>query len=158
MSPEQAMGSNHKIDERSDIYSLCVLFHEFLTLKHYLAERSTLASVLEGVVRHPAPFPPSVSHPHQNAVPADLSWFVAKGLAKDPAERYQSVNEMLTRLHMRSDGYIPIQCHLTFAKRVTSIWVRFLEAHPVLITISMGLALIGVLASAALGVVRLVRG
>lgn len=76
----------------------------------------------------------TVSNPHQANVPMDLSWYVRKGVAKRPADRYPSVNEMLDRLTRRAEGRIPIQCHITFMKRMNGEWSRMLDRHPILIT------------------------
>ncbi len=129
MSPEQAQGK--ALDERSDIYSLCVVLHEFLTLRHHLADKGTLDAMLSGVIEQRAPLAGLLRHPHQGPVPMDLAWFVHKGLAKDPAERYQSVAEMIERLQRRRQGMIPIQCPITFMKRVTGEWFRFVDGYPV---------------------------
>jgi hypothetical protein len=60
----------------------------------------------------------------------DLAWFVRKGLAKDRANRYQSAAEMLERLERRAEGYVPIQCHVTFMRRATLEATRFVDRHP----------------------------
>ena len=36
----------HSIDQRSDLYSACVLFNELLSLQHYLHGQTTLEGVL----------------------------------------------------------------------------------------------------------------
>src|SRR5262249_54418797 len=82
-----------------------------------------------------------VSSTHQVSPPMDLSWFLRKGCAKHPANRYQSVQEMIERLEKRADGVIPIQCHITFMKRVSTAWVRFLDRHPFIVRFLMALVL-----------------
>ena len=151
MSPEQARGE--PVDARSDVYSLCVMFHEFLGLKHYLDDRTTIEAVLDGVQHAHAAQPSFIPNPHQTSAPADLSWFVTKGLAKVPSRRYQSAREMIDRLDAREEGLIPIQCHITLTKRVTREWLRFLDRHPIVFTAAMGLMLV---AGIAYGVWRLV--
>jgi serine/threonine protein kinase len=128
MSPEQARGE--AVDERSDLYSLALLFHELLCLRHPLASKATLSAMLLGILNEPTPLASFVSSPHQPLVPMDLAWFVRKGLAKDRANRYQSAAEMLERLERRAEGYVPIQCHVTFMRRATLEATRFVDRHP----------------------------
>jgi serine/threonine-protein kinase len=144
MSPEQARGE--AVDERSDVYSLCVMLHELCCLTHYLADKQTIEAMLDGVIHKAAPLAGSVSSPHQGPTPMDLTWFISKGLAKDPKQRYQSVAEMIERLKRRREGLIPIQCHITFAKRMTSEWMRFIDRHPMLVTVMMGCTLLAAIA------------
>jgi serine/threonine-protein kinase len=140
MSPEQARGQ--PADERSDVYSLCALFYELLALRHYLGEKKTWTEVLAGVISEEPKLPSFLRHPHQGVVPMDLSWFVKAGLAKDPAHRYQSVQAMLTRLARRREGLVPIQCHVTFVKRVNAELTHLAERHPVFFTVGLALAVI----------------
>jgi serine/threonine-protein kinase len=146
MSPEQARGE--PVDARSDVYSLCVLFHELLCLQHYLAGCTTVEAVIDGVQHAHAPAPSFVKSPHQAGAPMDLSWFVRKGLAKHASGRYQSVREMIDRLDAREEGLIPIQCHVTLTKRVTREWLRLLDRHPMVFTAVMSVALLAGVAAA----------
>jgi hypothetical protein len=120
---------------RSDIYSLCVLFHEFLYLEHYLKGRKTANEILRGV-REVVPDVQSFrASPHQRRVPPELGWFVVKGFAKDPSGRYQSVEEMLEELHRIMGGRIQIKCQRTFLKRCLYEVMGFVDQHPVAIIV-----------------------
>jgi serine/threonine-protein kinase len=72
-----------------------------------------------------------VKSPHQAAPPMDLTWFARAGLAKDPANRYPSVQAMIERLERRADGHIPIECPITLLKQVTHTWLTVLDKYPV---------------------------
>jgi len=87
MSPEQARGE--KVDRRTDIYSLGVVFHELLTGRplHGAAEgQELLEAVRAGRVEAPSTF--------AREVPPELESIVMKILAKDPNERFQTGREM----------------------------------------------------------------
>jgi serine/threonine-protein kinase len=151
MSPEQARGE--PVDARSDVYSLCVLLHELLGLKHYLDHCSTVEAVLDGVQHAHAPAPSFIPSPHQAPAPMDMSWYVRKGLAKEPARRYQSAREMIERLDAREEGLVPVQCPVTFSKRMMREQIRFIDRHPMLYMAMLGLF---VASTVALAVWRLV--
>jgi serine/threonine protein kinase len=151
MSPEQARGE--PVDERSDVYSLAVLFWEFLFLRHYLEGCKTIDEVLEGVQKHEVAISKAKDWLGQPTVPMDLRWFLKKGLAKDPEDRYASAQAMIERLDRRSEGLIPIQCHITFAKRVTTTLVRSIDRHPLAYTLGMAGTVVG---AVALGILSLV--
>ncbi|MES1182604.1 MAG: protein kinase [Myxococcales bacterium] len=87
MSPEQARGE--RVNRRTDIYSLGVVFHELLTGRalHGAAEgQDLLEAVRAGRVE-----PPST---YVRELPADLEEIVMKLLARDPAERFQTAREV----------------------------------------------------------------
>ena len=152
MSPEQARGE--PVDERSDLYSLSMVFHELLCLKHPLAEKQTLAEMLHGVIEEPAPLAGRVHSPHQAAVGMDLSWFLRRGLAKRPADRFQSATEMIERLARRAEGEVPVQCHITLVMRMNGMWSRFVSRHPIVVTLGMAAALIALVTNVVLTVMR----
>lgn len=80
MSPEQA--STTQLDNRSDIYSLGLVFYEMLTGKPAVVAQSTVQAIHSHVAL-PAPSLP----PQYNALQPVLN----RVLAKDPAERYPNV-------------------------------------------------------------------
>ncbi|RMI35059.1 MDR family MFS transporter [Nocardia stercoris] len=83
-SPEQLSGG--AVDARSDQYSLaCTLFTLLTGEPPFTAADS--AQVIAGHLIKPVP---SIDRP---GVPAELSRVVARGMAKDPAERYDSAGE-----------------------------------------------------------------
>lgn len=155
MSPEQARGET--LDERSDVYSLCMTFFELLTLEHPYADAHTLEAMLHSAVQKSVPFAVTVASKVQPPVPADLSWFVERGLKKDKAARYQSVSEMLERLHRRAAGDIPVQCPVTLSMKATMLLRTALGRHPYLMSSLFLFGTLGVGALAAYGGFQLVH-
>lgn len=146
MSPEQARGEIDKLDVRSDCYSLAVVFHEFLYLTNYLADVSAIPDILAAVqTRVPDVFSMK-SIPHQGAVPAELGWYVLKGLEKDPSKRFQTIAEMIEGLQKTIDGRVDVQCQRTFTKRMLQEAVHRVDAHPVAIILVSGVVLSFILA------------
>jgi serine/threonine protein kinase/Tfp pilus assembly protein PilF len=87
MSPEQARG--RIVDARSDIFSLGIVLYELLT-GHQLFAGATDADVAAGIIHKEVP--PLAEH--LSHVPAGLERIIQKALAKDPAARYQSAEEI----------------------------------------------------------------
>jgi serine/threonine-protein kinase len=132
MSPEQARGDVDAIDERSDVYCATVLFYELVTLQHCLSEPESLAALL-AAIQHEEPRLSfgAMTHPTQGPPPAEFIHFVKKGLKKNPAERYQSITEMVDILEAALDGRVRIQCPFTAQKRFTRELARFADRRPV---------------------------
>ncbi len=155
MSPEQARGET--LDERSDVYSLSMMFYELLTLRHPHAHETTLESMLEAVSKQ------TIGHAMTNSandlqgpVPAELSWFLERGLRKDKTERYQSVGDMIDRLRRRAAGEIPVNCPITFSMRLTMRLRKALGRHPIIVTTAFLLGTLGMTALAIVGALSLV--
>jgi serine/threonine-protein kinase len=56
--------------------------------------------------------------------------FVVKGIAKDPADRYQTAEEMIDELQAIREGRCRVSCPATLAKRMTSGVGRFVNHYP----------------------------
>jgi eukaryotic-like serine/threonine-protein kinase len=87
LSPEQARGA--QVDQTSDLYSLGIVLYELLTG----TVPFTGDTPVEIAMKHLSaiPEPPSAKRPE---VPPALDQVVLRALAKDPAQRYQSAEEM----------------------------------------------------------------
>jgi serine/threonine-protein kinase len=135
MSPEQARGQHHTLDQRCDIYSLCMLFLELLTTRHPLQHHTNLNQVLLSVASEPPITPIDKlweANPTQGPVPADLRHITVKGLQKSPEQRYASVHELIARLQRRAEGCVDVECPVTFWMSMMSRGRRTIERHPVL--------------------------
>ena len=93
MSPEQASGRVHEINHRSDIFSFgCVLF-EAVTGQRPFEGKDAIDS-LHRTVHAPTPQLKDVNP----LAPEDLQRVVARCLAKEPENRYQSIKEVAIEL------------------------------------------------------------
>jgi serine/threonine-protein kinase len=139
MSPEQARGDNHLLDERSDIFSISVVFYEFLTLRHPFEGKADLKEVLEAVRSEEAPPIVAFTSASQR-LSVELSNFVQRGLAKQRDDRYATIGEMLETLHEVVDGSFPITCPVTLAKQFLLFLTRLIDRHPMATARSVMLA------------------
>src|SRR5436309_213349 len=91
MSPEQLKGG--QVDGRSDLFALGVILYQLLTGKAPF-EGESVSEVLYRISTQPAE-PPSEKH---SDVSPDFDPILEKALAKDPAQRYQTGQEMIAAL------------------------------------------------------------
>jgi serine/threonine protein kinase len=91
MSPEQAMGQT--LDGRSDLFSLGVIFYEMLTGEKPFSGSNPTTIMYK--ILHEEPVPPQrinvTLHPA-------FDYIIARMLAKDPNQRYQSCGELIQDL------------------------------------------------------------
>jgi eukaryotic-like serine/threonine-protein kinase len=133
MSPEQASG--RPADYRSDQFSLGLLLYELLTRTRPFERATTAQSLAATIDAEPPPVEtlnPQVS-PH-------LATVVARCLAKDPAERYESTRDLARDLKTVLDG---------FSRATTSVTTAPPAARRPRVAVIATLVLIAIAAAAA---------
>jgi serine/threonine protein kinase/Tol biopolymer transport system component len=93
MSPEQAQGKTGSIDYRSDIFSFGCMLFEAITRRRPFEGESNVQSLYR-IVYEPAPLIRDLNP----SAPPDLQRIVRRCLAKDPEERYQSIQDVALEL------------------------------------------------------------
>jgi serine/threonine protein kinase len=101
LSPEQARDSSG-VDTRADIYSLGATFYFLLTGKAPFADGTLHQKLLFHQTRAPRPV-----HEVRPEVPTELSEIVARMLAKEPADRFQSPADLLRALAPWARAAVP---------------------------------------------------
>jgi formylglycine-generating enzyme required for sulfatase activity len=89
MSPEQASGEGHRVDGRSDVFSLGVVFYELLTGRRPF-QGETAEELLDEIVRVDARPPRQTD----DAIAKELERVCLKALAKRASERYTTAGDM----------------------------------------------------------------
>lgn len=100
MAPEQGLQGH--CDQRSDLYSLGIVFYEMLT-GYTPFDADTPLAILMKHLNDPLPLPRQIDP----ALPSALEHIVLKVLAKDPEDRYQNADEMLAALEQVMPEELP---------------------------------------------------
>ncbi len=99
MSPEQIRGD--KVDARTDIYSLGIVLYEMITGKVPF-DRANSVNILMAHVNE-APPPLKEMNPNSDATP-QIESVIMRCLAKDPKDRFESMDEVLGALKRTGSG------------------------------------------------------
>jgi serine/threonine-protein kinase len=91
ISPEQVKGK--RVDQRSDIYSLGVMFYEMLTGEPPYNGPNPLAVMNERLLHDPRP-----ARKMRPEIPPELEEILKRALEREPRHRYQTASEMAWEL------------------------------------------------------------
>jgi eukaryotic-like serine/threonine-protein kinase len=101
MSPEQVNVNRAVIDERSDIFSMGVVLYEIAALREPFRGR-VIQETFENII-HDNPPPPSRASPGRG-IPKRLDEIVMQAIAKSPADRFQTMRQMLEEIRQVEFG------------------------------------------------------
>jgi eukaryotic-like serine/threonine-protein kinase len=116
LSPEQAQGQ--PVDGRSDIYSLGCVLYEMVSGRPPFLGDSPVAVASKQVLEQP--IPPSKLN---GDVTPELDAVILRALAKNPANRYQSAEEMRADLDRAKRG-LPVEAPAVLAAGATQVLDR----------------------------------
>jgi len=97
--PEQSGLIDHSVDERSDIYSLGIIFYELLTSRLPLSDNNLIGLLHQQIAKKP--IPPS---DYNRKIPSVLNDIVCILLEKEPENRYQKITGLIVDLQRLLEG------------------------------------------------------
>jgi serine/threonine-protein kinase len=136
MAPEQAAADPH-LDHRVDVYAVGALAYELLSGRPPFIGLSPQEVLAAHVTQAPDPL-----DKHRAGLPPSLTRVIMRCLAKRPADRWQTAEELLAQLEpliTPSGGITPTGTHPTPAVARANRWLR----------ITLGVAALGIVAVGA---------
>jgi eukaryotic-like serine/threonine-protein kinase len=118
MSPEQALAKRIMVDHRTDVYSLGATLYELLTLQPVFSGQDR-----QELLRQVAFEEPKAPRKLNKAIPAELEIIVTKSMAKNPAERYDTAQELADDLRRFLEDR-PIRARRPTLVQRTAKWSR----------------------------------
>ncbi|MDB4927666.1 MAG: Serine/threonine protein kinase PrkC, regulator of stationary phase [Myxococcaceae bacterium] len=160
MSPEQARGETDQINERSDVYSLSVMFHELMSLRHYLDGKNGVHAVLAAVATvKDRSVVEWVADAAATGAPMEYLHFIRKGVSARASDRYADAGQMAGELEDILSGRIKVQCHISGTKRLGHMLMHAIDRHPLVASVFVLLGALSAVAAvlgAFFGLLRLV--
>jgi serine/threonine protein kinase len=149
MSPEQALARHGLMDHRTDIYSLGATLYELLTGRPAVEGQDR-----QLILRRIADEEPRPPRAWNRAIPADLGTIVLKAMAKAPADRYATAQELADDLRRFLEDKSIKAKRPTWVQR-TWRWAR--RHRPVVATgaISLLVSLAGAMAALTISTARI---
>ena len=129
MSPEQVLG--HDVDQRTDIFSLGLVFYEMMTGRHAF-DGATTTETMDRIL-HSEPEPIAR---FRTGAPPGLDRIIRKCIEKDRGKRYRSARELYTDLMQLREGR-PLAFGLRMDRRqfLFTAPLRWMAAVLVLVTV-----------------------
>src|SRR5256884_4178143 len=137
MAPEQAAGDPN-VDHRADLYAVGALGYELLAGRTPFGGLSPQGMLAAQVTATPDPV-----HQHRDSVPAALAALIMRCLAKHPADRPQSADDVLGQLEAMATPTGSTLSEISAISSGTQAALR--RSHPVRVATLFALAAVGVL-------------
>jgi serine/threonine protein kinase/WD40 repeat protein len=134
MSPEQAKGGRAAIDHRTDVYSLGATLYELLTFTPAFGGDDPRALFFR--ITEEEPSAPRRTDP---LIPDDLEVVVLKAMAKEPADRYATAQELADDLQRFLDDR-PIQAKRPSRVQKARRWAK--RHRPLVFSLAIAAALL----------------